>query len=344
MSAKRRVVAIVVGAVIVAGVAYFLVRGKADIPLLGGPTVCPLTGQKPSSDKLLDHPAVAVKIENSPAAYPLAGLDKADVVFEEVVEGGVTRFMAVYQCGDSSTAGPVRSARVVDPGILTPITKILAFSGANKPVLDALSKAGIVQVTETSSQGALSRIARSGYSSEHTLYADTSAVRKVGEKNYSDAPPDDTFKFGDLGSEKQASKPAASVTLDFSAASTITYDYKGGEYLRSQTGQPFTLEDGKQVAVDNVLVESHTVDNSKTIVDVAGNPSTEIADVTGSGKAVLFRDGRAITGTWSRGSVDDTVKFSTSSGDDMVLAPGTTWVELVPNDKGDVKGSFSYEG
>jgi hypothetical protein len=82
---------------------------------------------------------------------------------------------------------------------------------------------------------------------------------------------------------------------------------------------------------------------SKSIVDAAGNPSIEIADPTGSGRAVLFRDGRAIRGRWIRDSVEDAVRFETASGDPMVLKPGTTWVELVPSGKGDVKGSFSHE-
>jgi hypothetical protein len=103
------------------------------------------------------------------------------------------------------------------------------------------------------------------------------------------------------------------------------------------------VESGQQIAVDNVLIEEHEVNYSKTIVDVAGNPSIEIADPTGSGRAVLFRDGRVVKGRWVRPSLDSPVRFETRSGETMRFKPGTTWVELLPSDKGEVKGSFSYE-
>ena len=131
------------------------------------------------------------------------------------------------------------------------------------------------------------------------------------------------------------------MTIVFSGATTIGYEWRGGRWLRTQAGEPFMTESGKQIAVDNVLIEQHRVDFSETIRDSAGNPSVEIADVTGSGKAVLFRDGRMVRGRWVRDNVDDAVRFETRGGDAMVLRPGTTWIELVPSAKGDVKGSFS---
>ena len=342
MSIKPKAVAAVAALTLVAAAAYFIAAdgGPGGISVLGGSDGCPLTGEEPSSGRSLDAPAVAVKVENSPAAWPLSGLDKADVVFEEIVEGGVTRFMAIYHCKDTTQAGPVRSARAVDPAIMQPLTSILAFSGANQTVLDTLRERGVVQVTESNSR-ALRRIPRDGYSSEHTLYADTAAVRKEGMEKYDEAP-DAIFEFGELNEMDASPKRATAVTIQFSSATTVTYEWKGGKWVRSQDGQPFMLTTGKQVAVQNVLIAQHTVNYSK-IVDVAGNPSTEIADETGSERAVLFRDGRAVEGRWSRESLDDPVTFTTKKGDDMVLAPGKTWIELLPNDEGDVKGSFSYE-
>jgi hypothetical protein len=99
---------------------------------------------------------------------------------------------------------------------------------------------------------------------------------------------------------------------------------------------------GTQIGVDNVLIEEHRITLS-SIVDSAGNPSVEIADPIGSGRAMLLRDGRSFRGRWSRESVESAVRFTTRGGDEMVLAPGTTWVALVPSDSGDVKGSFSVE-
>ena len=300
--------------------------------------ICALSGAE-GTDAQLDRPAVAVKIENSPAAYPLSGLDDAEVVFEELVEGGLTRFMAIYHCTDSKKAGPVRSARVVDPPIMSPITRILAAAGGNKPVRKALDKANIITIDEDTPGNSLRRISRPGISSEHTLYANTELVRKVGQKKYEEAPGVGLFKFGDLPS---GGNKAKSVTLFFSQSRPIEYRWSGDAWKRSEAGQPFTVEGGEQIAVDNLIVEFHKVNYSKTIVDVAGNPSIEIVDPIGQGSALVFRDGRVFEATWSRKAITDRVVYE-FEGEEIALAEGTTWVALLPNAKGEVKGSFEVK-
>jgi hypothetical protein len=344
MSAQWRAAAIG-GGVLALALGAFFVLGSRDAALPGigrvlAPPECPLTGEEPSDEALLERPAVAVKIENAAVAYPLSGLEKADIVYEEAVEGGITRFMAIYHCRNAPKAGPVRSARLIDPAIMTPTTRLLAFSGANQPVVDALRSADIVMIQESDAGEAMRRIPRAGMTAEHTLYASSSKLRRLGAKKFDSPPPGDSYDFGEVGN---SSKRARNVTINFSGATEIQYEYTRGRWLRSQNGSPFETESGDQIAVDNVLIEEHRVVFSKSIVDAAGNPSIEIADPTGSGRAVLFRDGRAIRGRWIRDSVEDAVRFETTSGAALTLKPGTTWVELVPSDKGDVKGSFSYE-
>lgn len=344
MTNRGKVAAAVGGVLVLAVGSFFLISNKEDIPLLNkvlpDPVVCPLKGTEPKTEALAERPAVAVKIENAPVAYPLSGLEEAEVVFEEVVEGGITRFMAIYHCNDAAKAGPIRSARAVDPAIMSPITKILAFSGANGQVLEALEESDVVVIDESGSNGAMERVPREGLSSEHTLYADTKQVRKVGRKAFSDAPPEDIFEFGAL-EDNGKTKAASEVTIQFSGATTVGYTWDGDGYLRTQAGAPFMSESGEQIKVANVLIEEHQVDNSTT-TDVLGNPSVEIADETGSGKAVLFRDGRAVVGRWSRESLEAPVVFETKTGDRMVFAEGSVWIHLVPSDAGDVKGSFSF--
>ena len=94
-------------------------------------TTCPLTGEDPGRRVDLTRPAVAIKVENSPQARPQSGLEDADVVFEEIVEGGITRFLVLFHCHDSKQVGPVRSARFDDPKIAKVFTRAIAFSGAN---------------------------------------------------------------------------------------------------------------------------------------------------------------------------------------------------------------------
>jgi hypothetical protein len=298
---------------------------------------CPLTGADAPSAEVAERPAVAVKVENNPVAYPLSGLDEAEVVFEELVEGGVTRFMAIYHCTDAKKVGPVRSARVVDPGIMIPITRILGAAGGNDIVRKALKKAKIVILDEDTSGKAMRRIARSGVSLEHTLFASTAALRKKGSKRFSD-PPEVNFQFGPL--EGKATK-ARSIDINFGGSANVGYVWKKGQWQRTDNGSPLMAEGGGQIAVDNVVIEQHTIVNSRTVFDVAGNPSIELADETGKGKALLLRDGKAIKGRWVRKREAGPVQFLTAAGDAMVFAPGTIWVELVPDRKGEIKGSFT---
>ncbi|MEA2460333.1 MAG: hypothetical protein QOH90_510 [Actinomycetota bacterium] len=343
-SKGKRVAAIGGGVGILAAVALFLVLNKdvaSKIPIVNkvvDEPKCPLSGVEPSKDSVMDRPAIALKIENNPAAYPLSGLEDAEVVYEEPVEGGLTRFMAIFHCTDAEKAGPVRSARIVDPAILSPYTLILGDAGGNDIVRQALDESGIVQIDETAAGAAMSRADRPGVASEHTLYANTALVRKLGEKKFKDAPSDDIFEFGDI----QDGKKAKRVTITFSAGSIANYAWKDGRYYRSQGDEPLISEGGDQFAADNVLVEQHTINFAEGLSDVLGTPSPEIEDVTGSGKAWLFRDGKVIKGTWKRDSVDDPVTFETADGDTMSLHAGTTWIELVPDKKGDLKGSIDF--
>jgi hypothetical protein len=339
VSNRAKAVLAAVAVIAVAVGAFFLLGGRDGPLAILQPDECPLNGEAPEGDADVGRPAVAVKIENAPLAYPLSGLEDAEVVYEELVEGGVTRFMAIYHCSDSRKAGPVRSARIVDPALLLPYTRILAYSGSNQPVRDALEDAGVAQLDETRAGKGLRRVPREGVSSEHTLYANTQVLRRKGSKDFGDAPVDDIFEFGD---RQGKGKRARTISIEFSGSTQITYDYRQGRYLRSQGGEPFMTEKGGQLSVDNVVVEVHEVRLSKQITDVTGNPSVEIADETGSGPAVLFRDGRAFEGTWERDEVGDPVRFLTRSGKTMVFKPGTTWIHLVPNEQGEVKGSFTY--
>lgn len=347
MSRKSKIIAAVTAGVVVIGGGVLALTVFKDT-FAGVPIIeeliaekrCPLSGAEPKDDEA-DRPAAAIKVENAQVAYPLSGLDKAELVYEEMVEGGVTRFMAIYHCTDSSKVGPVRSARAVDPGIMVPVTRILAFSGANGPVREFLDDGDIVQIEEDGTKGVFERIERPGLTSEHTLYADTAAAREAGAKKFDETPPEEVFKFGDLEGD---TKRAKTVNITFSDITNIRYVYSDGAYKRSQpTEQPFEIENRGQLEVENVVIEEHVVNNSKTIKDVNGNPSTEIADETGSGRAVLFRDGQAIEGTWSRDSLKDLVRFETKAGDEMVFSEGNVWIHLLPGKKGELEGSFSFE-
>lgn len=296
---------------------------------------CPLTGLEPDAGVKLKRPAVAVKIENDPVSRPQAGLEDADIVFEERVEGGITRFMAIYHCGDSELAGPVRSGRYDDPKLALPFTRLIAASGSNGIVKAEMSKRGIIFLEENTTDGLFRSPA--GSTSVHSLFAGTQLLRKVAAREKV-KPPAARFTFGDLANK---AKKAATVTMNFVASNTIEYRWEGGAWARYEAGLPFMTAAGEQIAVPNLLVQEVRVDNSSTIVDVAGNPSPDIT-LTGAGKALLFRDGKVVKGTWKIEEEGGVPSFVDKSGDEIVFAPGPIWIELVPSSEGGVTGGIAF--
>ncbi len=285
---------------------------------------------------MIDRPAVALKIENSREARPQSGLEQADVVYEEVVEGGITRFMALYHCGQSAKAGPVRSARFDDAKIALPFTRVLAYSGSNAFVEKELNKRSMVSLTELNAGDAFFRVP-AGSADIHSLYANTEKIRSQAPDK-ADAPGDGVFEFGEL---HEGASDARKVTINFHSSNTIEYRWGEGAWWRFEAGEKFVSASGAQISVPNLLVQQVDVDNSKKIVDPAGNPSPDI-DLAGKGKALLFRDGHVTKGVWKVKKEGDAPTFETRSGKSFTFAEGPIWVELVPSRKGQVKGSFSY--
>ena len=302
------------------------------------PAKCPLDGEEPPKGLDVETPAIAVKIENSPEARPQSGLEDADLVYEEVVEGGITRFMAIFHCGTTDQGGPVRSARFDDPKLALPFTRLLAYSGSNGPVDKELKRQDMIQLNEdTDPVEAFFRVPE-GVLEVHNLFADVGKLQRVAEKREVDPPSTEVFTFGDLA---DGAKKARRVSLNFNASNTIEYKWKKDAWARSEAGAPFMTAAGDQLSVQNVLVQEVRVDNSATIVDVAGNPSPDLDLLTG-GTALLFRDGKVVKGKWAIDKKGLPV-FTTSAGDPMTFATGSIWIELVPSNKGDVKGSFSFK-
>jgi len=305
----------------------------APTPTPTTPPECPLTGTDVPDGVDIDRAAVAVKIENSPQARPQVGLDKADIVFEEIVEGGITRFMAIFHCGESSKVGPVRSARFDDPKIAKPFTRVIGYSGSNSIVDRELRKQKMIALNELNSE-AFFRVPP-GVLEIHNLFVNTERLRRAADKAYA---PKAVLQFGEI---KGKSKRARRVKVNFNPSSTIEYRWRGGAWRRFEAGVPFRVASGKQVAVENVLIQEVEVGPSPTIVDSANNPSPDIT-LVGKGRALLFRDGRVLLGKWRTKKEGRQAVFRTKGGKEFIFAPGAIWVELVPSGKGAWKGSFSY--
>ena len=323
---------VVVGAT-VAG--YLVLSGNSDaIPFLGGtrdePTLCPLTNTETESPRLAGRTPVAVKVENSSQSRPQAGLNEADIVYEEAVEGGITRFVAIYHCETAARIGPVRSARFVDPSLLLQYGQpIFGYSGAAGPVISAVAQAsGIQDVRQDTHPDAYEL--DPNRSAPHNVYTSLKALLQAGSKRT--AAPEAVFEYDEEPPAREDSKRGREVHLDFSTDADVywRFDRESGLYERLHGETPHATEDGEQVTAQNVIVQVVELRDSG-IVDAAGNPSPEVVAV-GSGDAYVLRDGRLIEGTWERGADGDVTRFLDSTGEVIPLAPGRTWVELFPSD------------
>ncbi|MGH2768138.1 MAG: DUF3048 domain-containing protein, partial [Actinomycetota bacterium] len=152
-------------------------RKETPAPIPPSPVLCPLTGQERAPGFSIDHPALAIKVDNHSAARPQAGLESADIVYEELAEGGITRFLAIFHCSEADRVGPVRSARLVDPDILLEYAPVpFGYSGANPVVVEKVeSTQGIVSLRHGRFGDAYERVR--GRQAPHNLFTSTQKLR-----------------------------------------------------------------------------------------------------------------------------------------------------------------------
>jgi hypothetical protein len=285
------------------------------------PPTCPLTGA-PAHGGIPNRPAMAVKVENLPDARPQAGLQSADLVYEEPVEGGITRFVVVFQCEDVDRVGPVRSARTADPDILAQLgVPVLAYSGGAPNVVRVVESADLVPIDETAGGTAFTRDATRV--SPHNLYASTRALYRVARAGKQAPAP--MFVYAEELPAR--SRRVGTVHLPFSPTYSDVYwtwDRRAGVWVRAHGTEPHVDEGGEQVSATNVVVQL-------VPAVVPSGSLTPQLDLTGSGRAYVFRDGRMIVGRWERDSLDDVTTFVTKDGEEIALAPGRTWIELFPS-------------
>ena len=305
--------------------------GAVGVPGFGpesGPPLptCPLTGEEVAGRRVPDRPALAIKVENHPEARPQAALNDADIVVEEPVEGGYTRFIAIFHCGDAARVGPVRSGRTTDPDFLRQLgPAVFGYAGGVSVVKREVPAVGLVDVNYLIAVDAYTR--DPARSAPHDLYTTTAALWKAARSR--EGAPTPLFSYS-AGWEGKARR-VRGVHLPYSSVSDVIWTWRRttGVWLRSHGGVAHVLEGGEQVSAANVVIQVVDVADG-TIVDPAGNASPEV-ELTGAGRAYVLREGRLIVGRWRRASLDDVTTFVTKDGTEIELASGRTWVQLVPS-------------
>jgi hypothetical protein len=317
---------------------------------------CPINGAKFSKQQRQwweKHRPLGIMLENHTEARPHSGLSFADVVYEAVAEGGITRFLAVYYCQDAGITGPVRSARTYFMDMVSEYGDSPLYAhvgGANTP--GPANALGQVEDYGWSGYNDLNQFsvgfptyrrdeARAGRSvaTEHTMYTTTSKLWKVAEerdlsdKNKDGDSWDADFRPYQFKADAPASSPnASSIHIEHwdgqpSYAIDWKYDRTTNSYLRVNGGQPHNDRNtNKQIAVKNVIVLYMTERRANDGYE--GNLHL-LYGTKGSGNAVIFMDGKEIKGKWTKkGRTDRTI--ITANGSEVKFNPGTQWFHILP--------------
>ena len=280
----------------------------------------PLTGVAARSAAL--RPALAVKIDNVDQARPQTNVERADIVYEEMVEGQLTRLIAVFHSDLPFVVGPVRSVRTTDIDILAQLnTPLLAASGANRGVLAAVDAADVVNVSAVEAGGAYYR--DRGRRAPHNMFAQT--VELYAAANHAGNQPSALFRYRDQAAGPDGGVAASGVAISFGRAD-IDFAWSAAEqgWLRTQNGTAHVQTSGARLAPANVVVLE--VPYGTSSID-AESPE---AHTVGSGPAYVFTAGRRIDGTWSRASATDPIRLTDGSNREIALTRGQTFVELAP--------------
>ncbi|WP_225840057.1 DUF3048 domain-containing protein [Streptomyces sp. NK08204] len=261
---------------------------------------------------------LAVKIDNVPAARPQTGLDAADVVYAEQVEGGLSRLMAVYATKLPVVVGPVRSARESDLELLRQFDRpVLAFSGAQRKLLPLIDRAPLIAGSPAHAPEAYFR--GSDRPAPHNLCLRPARLLSAAPGR---AALTTGFRYGPPPS---GGTPTASRTVRYpSARFTFTWSAERARWLVSTDGTPSVTSAGKRVAPATVVVQYVKVRTS-AYHDALGNNSPYTQTV-GSGKAEVLRDGRSFDATWSRPDATRGTTFATAGGGPLDFAAGQVWV------------------
>lgn len=290
--------------------------------------LCPLTGIREPSKRWLTHRPLLFKIDNSPQARPQSGLSAADIVVEHLTEGGVTRFDAVFWCSTHDTIGPLRSARIVDLDLVALFQAVLVHVGASNENLAALREAyGNRLVDEGVEKAPFHRVPERV--APFNTYAGTEGVwvmlpgRNVAQTGIA-------LKSLAFRAEPPEGAPAARVKVPYDKQfSNTVWEYvpERAQYRRLIMDAPLDDAQSGQIHAANVvtLFAPHSV--TDIVEDSLGSFSIKI-EMKDKGRAVVFRDGRALEGHWSREG--GFLRLLDEAGKDLPLKPGRSWWEIVP--------------
>ena len=276
---------------------------------------------------------IGIKNDNNLRARPQSGPQKADAVFEVLVEGGMTRFINIFYQSDTSYHGPIRSARPTDPTVLRPLGGVLVASGATGGLIPEINDMGVPVITDRRPE--YFRI--SSRKAPHNLYADTSKLKSIAvSKGYKKVNvPQPLFPWGDPTFENWQNN--SFLNLVFSGYTETTWTWNGSSYLRTyydayQNQNKNNIhnwldENGNtgQISVDTVIALF-----CEPYVHPLQLPSVK---TVGEGRAIILHAGKMLDAKWKRGSNLDPFHIIDNNNNILYVPKGKVWISLVPNTK-----------
>lgn len=303
-------------------------KSEKTVPTTIAPRPSPLTGLILADGSVADRPVVVVKVDNGPAARPQAGLDKADVVIEEKVEGAITRLLAVFHSEDVELVGPIRSVRSTDAPIVSALGGVFAFAGGIPPFVALAKSAPVTVITEQDRPDAFKL--RTDKRRPFKTYASTARLRGLAGDR-AKAPPR-LFELLAPGEEfnPAGAVPAVNATVVFGGLTKSAWDYDpaSSQWRRSTNGTAHVVEGGGQLSFTNVVIQ-RTAYRGTRFTDTSGSKVDE-AVVVGSGDAVILSAGKQVAAKWSKPSPTAVTTYTDSTGAPIRLTPGRTWISLPP--------------
>jgi hypothetical protein len=289
----------------------------------------PLTGEVLNDgEEPIARPALAVKIDNAPGARRNhTGLAVADIVYEEIVEGSITRFAAVFHSRGADPVGPIRSGRSQDVDILTPLDHpLFAWSGGNPGVEDLIANSPLIDLNwQRGGQGYY----RGPGSIPHNLYNSTDRLWAQTPADSAGAPPEQ-FEYVRPGNSFDG-QPAVGFDLAMRGINvTWTWDAERGQFLRSQQGGAHVDKTYGRIGATNVVVLA-----AQYLPSQIDARSPEAQTLSEGGPLWVFSGGEVKQGRWIRLEATDPFTFVDENGDPIALNPGNTWVELAEALPGD---------
>jgi len=289
----------------------------------------PLTGNLVADEAATKQPVTAIMIENSPEARPQSGLKDSGVVFEAIAEGGITRFLVIYQEQKPQLIGPVRSVRMYYVDWAAAFNASIAHIGGSAAALAEVRNGSYRDIDQFFNAGSYWR-ATDRYA-PHNVYT---SFAKLDALNAAKGYTSSTFTgFSRVDGKASATPNATQINITISSAtfnSSYAYDATTNTYARSQAGAPHLDRESGQITPSVVIALK--VDESTVFED----GYRQSINAIGSGTAVIFQNGVAQEVTWHKASRTTQITFTDAMGKDVPLARGQTWISAVPNGSGSV--------